>query len=181
MVIFRYGVRAAEHRYWGYLVEPGCENPWDCPRCRYQHNPAWSPIYRHIGYLNPAIEPQACGDYSNCIYESGAYLITKIASDPVFAGLSEPFLAFESHCGELAYLPAGWTQIGGPPAVHEYHRTYNQCFRKNDRYIYGAQFHIENDYNSETNNNAKQIMTNFLGWRSSGAVIILLNCMEAFF
>jgi GMP synthase-like glutamine amidotransferase len=69
-------------------------------------------------------------------------------------------LANESHCGELAYLPAGWTQIGGPGSGTS---TNLQCFRKNDRYIYGAQFHIENDYNSETNSNAVQIMTNFLG------------------
>jgi hypothetical protein len=147
----------------GLLIDPGSEHPWDCPRCRLQHSPAWSPIYRHIGYINPSIEPQACGDYSNCIYESGAYLITKVTSDPVFAGLSEPFWAFESHCGELSYLPTGWHRIGGPPSGDEYHRTYNQCFRRDDRYIYGAQFHIENNYNSETNSNAAQIMTNFLG------------------
>lgn len=144
----------------GLINEPGCQNPWDCPRCRYVHSPAWSPIYRHIGYLNPGIEPQACGDYSNCIYESGAYLIKQVVSDPVFAGLSDPFYALESHCGELAYLPSGWFQIGGkgPGTL-----TNLQCYRKVDRYIYGAQFHIENDYNSDTNSNAIKIMTNFLG------------------
>jgi hypothetical protein len=144
----------------GLINEPGCQNPWDCPRCRYNHNPAWSPIYRHIGYINPGIEPQACGDYSNCIYESGAYLIKKMISDPVFAGLSDPFYVLESHCGELAYLPAGWSQIGGKGAGT---LTNIQCFRKNDKPIYGAQFHIENDFNTDTNNNATRIMTNFLG------------------
>jgi hypothetical protein len=146
----------------GLLLDPGSENPWDCPRCRLLHNPAWSPIYGHIGYINPAIEPSACGDYSNCIREEGACRISKMGtSDPVFAGLSNPFYAYENHIGQVEYLPAGWHRIGGSGGSET--KTYYQCFRRDDRYIYGAQFHIENDYNTETNNNATQIMTNFLG------------------
>lgn len=143
----------------GLLIGPGCEHPWDCPRCRYDHNPAWSPIYRHIGYINPGIEPQACGDYTNCIYESGAYLITQVVSDPVFTGLANPFWAFESHCGELAYLPTGWTQIGGAGVGT---LTNLQCFRKDGSLIYGAAFHIENYYDPTTWSTSTQIMTNFL-------------------
>ena len=145
----------------GLLTDPGREHPWDCPRCRFLHNPAWSPIYGHIGYIDPALEPSPCGDYSNCIREEGACRISKITSDPVFAGLSEPFYAYENHIGQLQYLPSGWHRIGGPGGTET--KTYYQCFRRDDRYIYGAQFHIENDYDSETNNNATQIMTNFLG------------------
>ncbi|MGD9110506.1 MAG: discoidin domain-containing protein, partial [Phycisphaerales bacterium] len=143
----------------GLLIEPGYRNPWDCPRCRYGHSPAWSPIYGHIGYYDPGIEPQSCGNYDNCIGESGAYWISKVTSDPVFAGLSNPFRVLESHIGQLEYLPSGWHQIGGPgPGT----LTELQCFRKTDKYIYGAQFHIENDHTSETNSNARKIMANFL-------------------
>ncbi|MGA2914827.1 MAG: LamG-like jellyroll fold domain-containing protein [Sedimentisphaerales bacterium] len=158
----------------GLLLDPGCENPWDCPRCRHYHSPAWSPIYGHIGYIDPAIEPQACGNYSNCISEVDGCRIAQVGSDPVFAGLSNPFRVYEHHVGEIEYLPPGWQLIGNNGQSTNGNGTYSetythyQCFRRTDRYIYGAQFHIENDYSTETNNNAKIIMGNFLnlavGW-----------------
>ncbi len=147
----------------GILLDTGYQNPWDCPRCRLQHNPPYSPIYGYIGYINPAIEPGPCGEYTNNIAESGPYLIAKVTSDPVFNGLSNPFYAYESHVGQLEYLPSGWHQIGGPGLGT---LTELQCFRRDDRYIYGAAFHIEN-YNATTWDNSKQIMTNFLGLAQS--------------
>lgn len=152
----------------GLLAETGYDQPWDCPRCRHYHNPAWSPIYGHIGYINPSIEPVDCNlnDYSNNIYESGPYWISKegTPADPVFAGLSDPFLANESHCGQLNYPPAGWYQVGG--IGHPDTKTEFQCIRRTGKYIYAAQFHIEN-YNSQTWNNSIQIMTNFLNLAQS--------------
>lgn len=147
----------------GLLSEPGCQNHWDCPRCRVRdnHNPAWSPIYGYIGYINPAIEPLWCGDYYNNIYEIGDYRILQTTSDPVFTGLANPFSAYEYHCGQLNYLPAGWHQIGGRGDINTL--TEMQCFRRDDRPVYGAQFHIENDSSSSaTNNNSRIIMENFL-------------------
>lgn len=152
----------------GLLADTGYDNPWDCPRCRYFHNPSWSPIYGHIGYHNPSIEPQDCNlnDYSNCIFETGPYWISKEGNpaDPVFAGLSDPFLAYESHCGQLEYLPVGWHQVGGKGDSDTL--TEFQCFRRTGTCIYGAQFHIEN-YHSQTWDNAIQIMTNFLSLAQS--------------
>lgn len=148
----------------GLLSEPGWINPWDCPRCRERlnHNPPYSPIYGYIGYIDPSIEPLACASYENNIYEQGDYRITKVGTDPAFTGLTDPFYAFEWHCGQLNYLPTGWHQIGGAPAGEQY-RTQMQCFRKDNKYIYGAQFHIENDSSSSgTNNNSRTIMVNFL-------------------
>jgi GMP synthase-like glutamine amidotransferase len=146
----------------GLLLEPGCENRWDCPRCRVRenHNPAWSPIYGYIGYKNNSIEPLACVSYSNNVYEIGDYLITQEVGDQALNGLTNPFYGYEYHCGQLNYLPAGWTQICGAGSDT---LTQMQCFRRDDRYIYGAQFHIENDSsNSTTNANSVIIMTNFL-------------------
>jgi hypothetical protein len=147
----------------GLLSEPGCENPWDCPRCRARdnHTPAWSPIYGYIGYTNPLIEPSWCGDYSNNTYEIGDYKILQKTSDPVFTGLANPFYGYEYHCGQLNYLPTGWHQIGGRGDLNTL--TEMQCFRRDDRLIYGAQFHIENNSSSSiTNNNSIIIMGNFV-------------------
>ncbi len=65
-------------------------------------------------------------------------------------------------------LPRNRTSLilGGPGGGS--YRTTLQCFRRDGKYIYGAQFHIENDYNTTTMNNARIIMGNFLnlaqGW-----------------
>jgi gamma-glutamyl-gamma-aminobutyrate hydrolase PuuD len=142
----------------GLLLDPGCQNPWDCPRCRENHSAPYSPIYGHIGYTNPSIEPTYCGDTSNAIYEIGPKWVTKVTDDPAFQSLGTIFRVNEYHMGQLNYLPAGWHLVvtNGSDTYTE-----NQCFRKNDRYIYGSQFHIEN-YDAQTWPTAITIMTNFL-------------------
>jgi hypothetical protein len=141
----------------GILLDTGYELPWDCPRCRIDHHPPYSPIYGHIGYIDPD-DPGPCGDYEHAIMEVGPTNILKVGSDPVFSGLPSAFLANESHMGQLEYLPAGWQLIarGGTGA-----KTYHQCYRDSARPIYGAQFHIEN-WDSATWGNSIKIMTNFL-------------------
>lgn len=141
----------------GLILDPGCQNEWDCPRCRNPIDPL-SPIYGHIGYLNPLIEPTYCGNYDNAIMETGPRYVQKVGDDPAFAGLSSVFRVFESHMGQLEYLPTGWHRTA-TKSVDTY--TENQCFRQNDRYIYGAQFHIEN-YHKDTWSNSITIMSNFL-------------------
>ncbi len=140
----------------GILLDTGYESPWDCPRCRDQYNP-YCPIYGHIGYLDPE-NPGPCGDYASAIREVGPTYVMQVTYDTVFDGLPTNFLANESHMGQLEYLPVGWHLIAqnGPGGY-----TQHQCFRQDDRYIYGAQFHIE-DYNSQTWYNSQIIMTNFL-------------------
>lgn len=140
----------------GILLDTGCLSPWDCPRCRDPQNP-YSPIYGHIGYINP-LDPGPCGDYQHAIMETGPTYVTKLIADPVLGGLASQFLMNESHMGQLDYLPLDWEQVcgAGTGALTDL-----QCFKKIGKPIYGAQFHIEN-YHSQTWFNSITIMSNFL-------------------
>lgn len=134
--------------------------PWDCPHCRDPLQPK-SPIYGHIGHT----DMKKCGDYSGCIFEKGPHKILQVKADPVFQGLPKEFLAMESHCGQVEYLPKGWEWIAG---AGEGTTTKMQCLRLADFPIYAAQFHIEMEGTPEA---SRQIMENFLGiardWRAS--------------
>ena len=87
------------------------------------------------------------------------------------AGLGDEFRVMESHCGQIAYMPKGWEWLVGPgPGT----LTKHQAFRRIDRPIYAAQFHIEM---SGTPENSRQIMGNFLtlarrwgGWNPKGKI-----------
>jgi len=133
------------------LQETGVDRPWDCPRCRDPHDPH-SPVYSHIGHVGPS----KCGAYDQNVWERGTYTMQLVARDPVFAGLGDVFEVQESHVGQIAYVPPGWTRVvtNGPGALTE-----NQCLRMNDRYIYAAQFHIEM---TGTPENSQRILGNFL-------------------
>lgn len=133
------------------LEEHGVDRLWDCPRCRDANKPG-SPIYTHIGHTGPS----PCGEYGRCIGERGKYKMRQVACDPAFAGLPEEFDIIESHIGQIAYSPKGWTRVvtRGPGA-----KTENQCLRVVDRYIYAAQFHMEAE---GTPKSSVAIMTNFL-------------------
>jgi hypothetical protein len=133
------------------LSEVGVDKPWDCPHCRDAKHPRL-PIYTHIGHT----DKRPCGDYSCCIHERGKFKVLQICSDPAFASLPREFSIMESHCGQIAYPPKGWTLVvtKGQGTLTEC-----QCLRVNDRYIYAAQFHIEMD---GTPANSRQIMSNFL-------------------
>ena len=133
------------------LDEVGVDKPWDCPRCRDPKNPLL-PIYSHIGHTGRAV----CGDYRQNVYERGKFNMLQVAQDPVFAGVPREFEIIEYHCGQIDYVPKGWTRVvtRGRGA-----HTVNQCLRVNDRYIYAAQFHMENEGTPE---NSRKIMSNFL-------------------
>jgi hypothetical protein len=135
------------------LEEVGMDKPWDCPKCRDARHPKL-PIYTHIGLANDT--ETRCGDYSNNIFERGKYRVRVTADDPAFTGLPREFEIMESHCGQVAYLPKEWVLVAtkGRGGL-----TTNQCFRVKDRYIYGAQFHIEMEGTPE---NSRRIMANFL-------------------
>src|SRR5690606_18673840 len=93
------------------LEETGDDHPWDCPSCRDPKAPLL-PVYSHIGQLAET----ACGDYSQNVAERGAYKMRIVAKDPVFEGVPEIFEIMESHVGQMAYVPQGWTRLvaGGP-------------------------------------------------------------------
>jgi hypothetical protein len=133
------------------LAENGTERPWDCPHSRDPKAPK-SPIYEHIGHK----AMKACGDYSGCIFEKGPTNILQTMDDPAFEGLPREFKAVESHCGQIEWPPKGWVRIAtaGQDAL-----TKTQCIRVKDRYIYAAQFHIEDEGTPES---ARAIMNNFL-------------------
>ncbi len=133
------------------LAETGTAMTWDCPRCRDPENPRL-PIYTHIGHTGTSL----CGEYHNNIAERGPTSLRIAQPDPVLAGLPEDFRAMESHVGQIAYPPAGWSLLvtEGPGG-----RTQHQLIRKDDRPIYAAQFHIEMDGTPQT---SRAIMANFL-------------------
>lgn len=144
----------------GILLDTGYQSPWDCPRCRLPHDP-YSPIYGHIGYLDPE-DPGPCGDYLHAIMETGPTYILKMTDDPVLDTLPSEFLVNESHMGQLEYLPVNWQQICTisphyDPTVH----TDLQLCKRIDKPIYAAQFHIENP-DASTWDNSITIMSNFL-------------------
>jgi hypothetical protein len=133
------------------VAENGVDHEWDCPHCRDLKNPK-TPIYTHIGHM----AAKKCGDYSGCVFERGLHRVAVVKPDAVFATLGGEFTVMESHCGQIAYLPRGWESLvgAGPGTL-----TKNQAFRRADRPIYAAQFHIEMSGAPETSN---AIMANFL-------------------
>lgn len=138
----------------GLLEETGADAPWDCPNCRDPLHPK-SPIYGHIGKLDPA-KPTHCSVYTNNIYELGPTPVKLVKHDAVFEGLPTDFMIPEYHCGQLEHLPSGWDLLvtkgdGG--------KTWMQCMKKQGTCIYGAQFHIEHQGTPEA---SRQIMSNFL-------------------
>jgi hypothetical protein len=140
----------------------GVSVTWDCPHCRIPSIPK-TPIYTHVGHSAgaPPILEIACGDYYYCTGEPwthGPFHIAKVNSDDAFAALPLEFLVWESHIGQITYLPTSgdWTLVAthGTDSV-----TYMQCMRLTGYPIYAAQFHIEMEpYTSD----GIQIMTNFL-------------------
>ena len=105
---------------------------------------------RRLGRLDLILQPRGCKDLSR----RNAKRLSK--GDPAFAGLPKEFDIIESHIGQIAYSPKGWTRVvtRGPGA-----KTENQCLRVVDRYIYAAQFHMEAE---GTPKSSVAIMTNFL-------------------
>lgn len=137
----------------------GIEGEWDCPRCRDPRQPR-SPVYEYIGYVEPAKEPGPCGTYTNNLWEKGPTQVRQLVRDPVFAGLPREFPVAESHCGQIAFIPKGWTHV---LTAGEGAKTKIQCMRRNDRYIYAVQFHIESSrWKDATWAHAERIMGNFL-------------------
>lgn len=141
------------------LEDTGVDRPWDCPRCRDPKQPKL-PIYTHIGHTAPA----PCGTYDKNIYERGPTNLKITTDDPVLDGLKPQFVSMESHVGQIAYPPKGWTRLvtAGDGA-----KTANQLLRLNGRPIYAAQFHIEMTGTPES---SKRLMSNFLhlarDWRA---------------
>jgi hypothetical protein len=133
------------------IAENGVDREWDCPHCRDPKNPK-TPIYTHIGHT----AAKKCGDYSGCIFERGPHAVDVIKEDPAFANLGHEFQVMESHCGQIAYMPKGWEWLVGPGPDT---LTKHQAFRRIDRPIYAAQFHIEMSGTPETSD---EIMKNFL-------------------
>jgi hypothetical protein len=133
------------------IADAGVDREWDCPHCRDPKNPK-TPIYTHIGHT----AAKQCGDYSGCVFERGPHRVSLIKNDPVFADLGREFQVMESHCGQIAYMPPGWEWIVGPGVGT---LTKHQAFRRADRPIYAAQFHIEMSGTPDTSN---RIMKNFL-------------------
>lgn len=123
------------------LAETGTRQAWDCPHCRDPQHPR-SPIYTHIHCANAAESPPKCGVYDLCEFERGPYVLRIVRDDPVLARLPADglFTCQESHCGQIAYLPKGWSLLvtRGPNG-----KTENQLMKVDGYPIYAAQFHID--------------------------------------
>ncbi len=123
------------------LAETGTHQTWDCPHCRDTRAPKL-PIYTHI-HCTPAPGTRLkCGAYDTCEFERGPHLLQIVHADPVLAGLptSGQFTCQESHCGQVEYLPKGWSLLvtHGPGG-----KTKNQLMKVDGYPIYAAQFHID--------------------------------------
>ena len=137
------------------LADVGVDAPWDCPHCRDPNHPL-TKIYGHIGHTVGS--ELKCGHYETCLFERGPHNVLQTVADPVFAGLPREFRVMESHCGQIEYVPRGWSQIATKGSDSQ---TDIQCLRMRDRYIYAAQFHIEMAGTPE--NSSRRIMANFPG------------------
>jgi len=139
------------------IAEHGIDAEWDCPHCRDPKKPK-SPIYGHIGHT--ATTP--CGDYSACVFERGPHNVRVVEDDVAFVRMPREFKVMQSHCGQIEFMPKGWTWLVGPGQGT---LTRHQAFRLNDAPIYAAQFHIEMEGAPES---SASIMKNFLeiarGW-----------------
>jgi hypothetical protein len=137
------------------LADTGTDRPWDCPHCRDPQSPKL-PIYTHIHCGHAPGTQAKCGVYDTCEFERGPYELRIVHADPIFAGLpsSGQFTCQESHCGQVEFLPTGWTLLAthGPGG-----KTKNQLMKVADKPIYAAQFHI--DMGGE---HAKLLAKNFL-------------------
>ncbi|MFB6228852.1 MAG: type 1 glutamine amidotransferase [Halobacteriales archaeon] len=69
-------------------------------------------------------------------YELGYRTVNRVAEDPLFAGISDSFMAFETHSDRVLELPAGAVELARNDAGL-------QAFRLGS--TYGVQFHPEYD------------------------------------
>jgi hypothetical protein len=138
------------------LAETGTRQPWDCPHCRNAHEPKL-PIYTHIHCAHPPGASPKCGVYDHCEFERGPHVLQIVHADPVLEGLpaTGQFTCQESHCGQVDYLPPGWTLLAthGPGG-----KTKNQLMKVAGHPIYAAQFHIDLG-----GDHAKVLAQNFFG------------------
>ncbi len=121
--------------------ETGIEHPWDCPHCRDPEHPLL-PIYTHLRCTDRTNSHTPCGVYTECGMQQGLVALQRLEDDPVFAGLPADgaFTCRESHCGQIVFLPPGWTLL----ATHAPGGTTVQQLMKVAGYpIYAAQFHID--------------------------------------
>ncbi len=123
------------------LEATGVDQPWDCPHCRDPAHPLL-PIYTHLRCTDRTNARTACGDYAQCGMQQGPVTLLRIEDDPVFDGLPADgrFTCREAHCGQIAFLPPGWTllatHVPGGNTVH-------QLMKVAGHPIYAAQFHID--------------------------------------
>lgn len=80
---------------------------------------------------------QGSGEHAGFFLETGFYPIRKVADDPLFAGLPDPFVVRESHYCEVKTLPPDFVLL----ASNENCRV--QAMRHRSRLLYGTQFHPE--------------------------------------
>ncbi|MCS7254622.1 MAG: gamma-glutamyl-gamma-aminobutyrate hydrolase family protein [Armatimonadetes bacterium] len=105
-------------------------------------------------------EPDVRGDYHPGFFkEFGFYPIHIVQDDPIFEGLPNPFIVYESHYCEVKKLPSDFVLLASTEECRI------QAMRHKNHIIYGVQFHPE-CYN-DTYLHGKIILENF--FKISGA------------
>lgn len=80
--------------------------------------------------VNPGYHP---GHFT----ETGVHEVEIVQRDPIFKGLKKRFKVPEAHCCEVKKLPPGFVHLARNDNCEL------QCFRHEDKPLYGAQFHAE--------------------------------------
>lgn len=100
-------------------------------------------------------EPDVRGDYHPGYFkEFGFYPVYIVQNDPIFDGLPNPFVVYESHYCEVKKLPPDFVLLASTNECRI------QAMRHKSRIIYGTQFHPE--WYNDAYPHGKIILKNFL-------------------
>jgi GMP synthase (glutamine-hydrolysing) len=113
-----------------------------------------------VGPLPEGMEPPRPGDTSGMLWEYGYSEVQILQPDPLFEGLGDPPVFWESHWWEVQAVPQGFSLLAStePCGV--------QALKHQDRLVYGTQFHPE-AYNDD-NPDGKRLLVNF--FRMAGLI-----------
>ncbi len=163
---------------WGIeaLLLSGCATSWDkydFDRCqelfRIIREGEWPVIgfcggHQFIGYaydvpsgpmgpLPEGMEPPRPGDTSGMLREYGYMEVETLQKDPLFDGLGDPPVLWESHWWEVKAVPPGFSLL----ATRDTCRI--QAMKHEERVLYSVQFHPE--AYSEEHQDGKRLLENF--------------------
>jgi len=113
-----------------------------------------------LGPLPEGMESPRPDDTSGMLWEYGYTEVDVLQSDPLFEGLGDPPVFWESHFWEVTDVPPGFSLLASTDTCRV------QALKHQDRLVYSTQFHPES-YNDE-NQDGKLLLANF--FRMAGLI-----------